>query len=111
MKKKRGPLSRAEEYYVSQNPDGKSVKELANEMNRTVVQIDKAIKKAEANRKKESITTTRPEPYINNLIGKKKRNDQVVATVMTEAASTYCDETRKVGGADKLDGAIFRPKG
>ena len=115
MKLKRGPLNKIELYYLENNPENKSAKELADELNRSVPQVTKALEKAqkeaEKNAKKEIITGTRPEPYINSLIGKKIRNEQVVATVMTQAASEFADDQRKQHINKNPNDAIFKPKG
>lgn len=115
MPTKRGPLGRAEQFYIEQNPDKKSEYELAVELGRNVAQIRKALQKyaKELEKKSTSVTTVRTNTMMDELIGKKKRNDQTVAVVMTEAASQYGDATRdsNVKTSTKTQNAVFRPRG
>ena len=109
---KRGPLNKAEVFYIEQNPDKKSAEEIANELSRSVGQIRKVmINTTKKNiKKKAEIAPTRIS-QVDSLMGKKVRNEQIVATTMTPAASQYLDEKRtQLKGTKHLD-SIHRPKG
>ena len=123
---KRGPLSRSEIYYILQNPDELSIDNLAKELNRSVPQIEGILDKAKDEEKKEmnknlkermgsktTTTTTRPETVTRTLMGRKKRNNQYVATVMTPAASQLGDDRNITpkGSKTKNNPSIFKPYG
>lgn len=96
MRKK---LTEVEQFYVENNPDGLSVKELAKKFNVT----EKLIKEVSA----AAAPKTEPKPSVKDpvekkesaigmkLIGRHKRNGQSVATVMTKSASELGDSSRK----------------
>lgn len=81
---KRGKLSKADIELI--RTSGKSVEELSKELDRSPETIRKYV-----------TTTTPNNNHFNRVIGKHKRgeSDQVVATVMTEAASEITDSKRK----------------
>lgn len=103
---KRGPLSKAEIYYIQSNPEELSIEELSKEMDRSMGQIKKFMddaKKAtqEENEKplnerlKQARPKKRKESFAQQLMGQVKNKDKQVGVVMTPAASEYADGTRK----------------
>lgn len=108
--KKAGPLSKAEIYYVEQNPESKTPEELAIEMKRSVQTIRKCIEEYGKKTKKMTVTTTKKMP-IDDLMVKKERNGQIVATVMSQAASEYLDGQRPKLKSKKLNSSMHNPKG
>lgn len=112
---KTGKLTEAEKFYIEQNPKGLTIKELSDEMDRSLRIVGKYYKEAE--QVKESIPEKTAEEVKNEsqmfkLMGRKKRNEQHVATVMTPAASEFADATRSSRSMNKkLSSAIHRPKG
>lgn len=95
MRKK---LTEVEQFYVENNPDGLSVKELAKKFNVTEKLIKEVSAAAPKTEPKQSVKdpVDRKESSIGmKLIGRHKRNGQSVATVMTKSASELGDSSRK----------------
>ena len=110
---KRGSMTKYEIFFVKQNPDNLTIHELAKELDRTPNMIAKYYidpeKKQEQQQK--AIEENKPEPQMFALMGRHKRGDQNVATVMTKAASELADATRPIENlSQKLKSAIHRPK-
>lgn len=116
-------LSNAELYYLAQNPDGKTAKELAKELgfHENVIKKYLTPPKTEVVEYDEEIELPKPKvkqiPLGENadeMMGKKVRNGQVVGTVMTPGASQVADDMRKKKGnvslKDSLRSAIHKPK-
>lgn len=114
---KSGKLSAADLFYVKRNPDNKTIHELAAELDRSPQTIAKyyELEKETVNTAAPATTTAteRPESPMFQLMGRHKRNDKNVATVMTKAASELADATRpnRLKEKNKLAGAIHKPKG
>lgn len=112
---KTGKLNRAELFYVSNNPDGKTIHELAAELDRSPTTIAKYYEKDKDNNKPQQTiqeaVPENPESPMFQLMGRHKRNDKNVATVMTKAASELADATRpaRLKEKNKLADAIHRP--
>jgi hypothetical protein len=113
---KGGKLTKAELFYIEQNPNNLSIHELANELDRTPRLIAKHYIVKE---KVESVETTqtqpetiaKPEAAMFKLMGRHERSGKHVATVMTKAASELSDATRnsRLSGKNKLASAIHKP--
>lgn len=112
---KSGKLTDAEKFYIEQNPKGLTIKELADEMDRSLRIVGKYYKEVEQTKESappKSTEAVKNESQMFQLMGRKKRNDQHVATVMTPAASELADATRaKRLMNKKLTSAIHKPKG
>lgn len=116
---KRGVLSKVEKFYIKYHRDDVSIEDMAKELDRTpdiVTKYVKSLPKSLKPKKEEAEVVKfdrREESQMFKLMGRKKRNDQYVATVMTEAASELADATRpsrtKLSG--KIASAIHQPKG
>ena len=130
-----------EKFYIEENPDNLSPKELAIMFNRTEqtirnVQNRFRLKNGEPKRKTrkpkpvENTNETPPPsqtivepispnvpskgPNVGNLMGHHKKNGQVVATIMTEAAAELADEVRKTNKktmSESLKNSVFKPRG
>lgn len=108
--KKVGPLNKAEIYYIEQNPENKTPEELAIELKRGIQVVRKCIEEYGKKTKPMSVTTTKKMP-IDDLMLKKERNGQIVATVMSQAASEYIDSQRPKLKSKKLNNSMHNPKG
>lgn len=84
---KKKKLNKAEEFYVKNNPDSKSVEELAKELN-TVIEVVQPFYTA-------PVKPPKQETLVNKLMGKKVRNNEVVATVLTEGAEQLSEDAKK----------------
>lgn len=111
---KRGILNKTEKYYISSNRN-LSVEELATTLNRSVKSVTQYISELD-----NGVVESQPEPpppqnkesKMFNLMGRKKRGEEHVATVMTPAASELADATRPQRTRnEKLQSAIHKPKG
>lgn len=92
-KTKKGPLSKAETYYIDGNHRDMDVAQIALDLNRTIHTVETYIKKNHA--KKEHVAGTKAgDHFVSNNKG---------STVMTENASTMSDAKRKP--ANKFDPA------
>lgn len=112
---KSGKLSAAEQYYIETNPHGKTVHELAAELDRSPKTVakyyeTKAVIEVTPEQKAE---IANPESPMFKLMGRHIRGDKHVATVMTQAASELADATRpaRLTEKGKLKDAIHKPKG
>ena len=111
---KQGKLSKQEVFYIEQNPDKRTICELAKELDRSPKMVVKhytetaeAVVEATA-----EATEAKPESPMFGLMGRKERNGQKVATIMTKAASEMADATRPNRIVNKkLMAAIHKPKG
>jgi len=112
---KSGKLSAADLFYVKRNPDNKTIHELAAELDRSPQTIAKYYEQEKEVEKVAEVTTATPPPEspMFQLMGRHKRNDKNVATVMTKAASELADATRpnRLKEKNKLAGVIHKPKG
>ena len=112
---KAGKLTSAEQYYIETNPHSKTIHELATELDRSPKTVAKyyETKAVIEVTPEEKAQIVNPESPMFQLMGRHKRNDQNVATVMTKAASELADATRpnRVANKGKLKDAIHKPKG
>jgi hypothetical protein len=111
---KQGKLSKQEQFYIEQNPEKKTIHELAKELDRS----PKIVAKHYTETTESVIETTtevaevKPESPMFKLMGRKERSGQHVATIMTKAASELSDATRPARlTSKKLQAAIHKPKG
>ena len=111
---KSGKLTKQEIFYIQQNPDDLTIHELAKQLDR----LPKTVSQHYKDNKKEVKKETQEKPVANKeasmfkLMGRHKRGDQNVATVMTKAASELADSTRSQRiNSDKLNSAIHKPRG
>lgn len=110
---KRGRLSKVEKYYIEGNTN-LPITELAEALDRGEDIVQKHINSI----KPPTQSTTQPkenvdedEPKFFKLMGRKKRGEQNVATVMTPAASEHADSTRSQRVMNKkLQQAIHKPR-
>ena len=86
---KKGPLSKAEKYYIENNTT-LEVEDLAKDLDRSEVSISKHLKTIKVKDKQA--------PDSSNLYA---RDSNKVATIMTEAASMAADEARKNASTPK----------
>lgn len=115
---KRGKLSKIEEFYILNNRS-KSVQELANDLDRTEASVQKVLDANPAEEQQErqdGIAEVHPVPegQAGKLMGRKERNGQHVATVMTPAASEAADDFRKQAVPTSRyinENTVHRPKG
>lgn len=114
---KRGQLNSVEKYFIEGNVDELEVEEIAKALDRTVFLVQKYIDTLPRAVSPEQPATPPEEPKTESplyqLMGRKKRNEQYVATVMTPAASEYADNTRpqRLAQNKKIQTAIHKPKG
>lgn len=106
---KNGPLSKIEKFYIEQNPDSKTPEDLAIELDRSVKQVRKHL--VEFGKKVPLPATTAVRKPIDDLMIKKERNGQIVATVMSQAASEYSDSQRPKIKSQKMGNVMHNPKG
>tara|TARA_B100000085_G_scaffold33308_1_gene27412 strand:- start:1849 stop:2148 length:300 start_codon:yes stop_codon:yes gene_type:complete len=83
-KTKKGPLSKAEAFYIDGNHKSMDVVDIATDLNRSITSIESYIKK---NHNKEHVAGTKAGDHFHSHKG---------STVMTENASTMSDEKKKV---------------
>ena len=83
-KTKKGPLSKAEAFYIDGNHKSMDVVDIATDLNRSITSIESYIKK---NHNKEHVAGTKAGDHFHSYKG---------STVMTENASTMSDEKKKV---------------
>lgn len=106
-------LTKAEKFYVEQNPEGLTPAELAKDMHKTVTCIKNYLKKV--NDVPESHVQEpmqKEETRVRKLLGRHKRSGKYVATVMTEAASEAADDARQNGQLNsRLTKAVHQPFG
>jgi hypothetical protein len=88
-KVKRGPLSKAEIFYIEGHHEELSAQEIASDLNRAVAVVTKQIKKSQ------------PKPKVPNVGDQFARQDGV--TVMTETASQMIDQKRSAKRPSKKD--------
>lgn len=110
---KKGRLTKAEKYYIEGNTN-LPVEDIAKDLDRSVPVIEKHL--AQLDLPKEEPAPAKPEkkedPKILQLMGRKERAGQHVATVMTPAASELADETRPNRIVNKkIQAAIHKPRG
>lgn len=112
---KTGKLTDAEKFYIEQNPDHLTIKEMADKLDRSLPLVGKHYKEAEANKVPDPPKTAeevKNESRMFKLMGRKERKGQHVATVMTPAASELADAQRPQRlSSKKLNSAIHKPKG
>lgn len=91
-KLKKGPLSKAESYYIDGHYRDMTAADIATDLNRTITSVENYIKKTNAKQ-----TTTKGTSAGDHFAHHKG------TTVSTENASSIADETRKVGSPLKTD--------
>ena len=116
---KKGSLTKQEVFYIEQNPEKKTIHELAKELDRSPKLVAKHYVQPVMTPIEESVatptattTTTHAESPMFQLMGRKQRSGKNVATVMTKAASELADATRPSRIANKkMQSAIHKPMG
>mgnify|MGYP001286795979 FL=1 len=88
---KKGPLGKAETFYIDNNYKDMTAADIATDLNRTITSVENYIKKTHT---KKSTTGTSAGDHFAHHRG---------TTVSTENASSIADEHRKVGSPKKLD--------
>lgn len=83
-------MSKSEKFYIDQNQSKLDIETLANDLNRTVLQVRKYLDKKHEDAQNESIKKKNEKSRMEQLMGKDKG-----ATVMTSEASELSDETRQ----------------
>lgn len=107
VKRHRGPMSKSERFYIDQNQSKLDVETLANDLNRTVLQVRKYLDKKHEETQNESIKKKNEESRMQQLMGGRDKG----ATVMTTAASELSDETKqKSAPYGKYQSAIHQIK-
>ena len=91
-KLKKGPLGKAETFYIDNNYKDMTAVDIASDLNRTITSVENYIKKTNA--KQTTIKGTSAGDHFARHKG---------TTVSTENASSIADETRKVGSPLKTD--------
>jgi len=99
MASKRGPLSRAEVFYVEEHVKmGKDINEIATDLDRPAKSIEKCVAKAQK----------------ENLSSKLNAGEQFAkkrgAVVMTENASTIADARRKSASVPRSSNCVIKIK-
>ena len=90
---KKGPLSKAEVFYINSHCEEVSSKDLAKELDRAISSVETQIEKYNSEKPQES------PPTAGDMMA---RNDNG-AVVMTETASQMADSTRKSGARNRKD--------
>ena len=110
-------LSRAEVFYIRENPDNKSIEQLSKELGYGIPIIKKYMSPTKVVTVQEQ-SKQKSIPFEENAdmrMGKRVKNNEVVATVMTPGASEVGDIAREKLGSVRLgksiESAIHRPKG
>ena len=83
-KTKKGPLSKAEAFYIDGNHKDMDVVDIASDLNRTISSVQAYIKK---NHGKEHVAGTKAGDHFHSHKG---------ATIMTENASTMSDAKKEI---------------
>ena len=110
---KSGKITKQEIFYIQQNPENLTIHELAKELDRTPKTVATYYIEPEQVKEEEpqKPVADKDSPMFK-LMGRHKRGEQNVATVMTKAASQLADETRPKGDRlGKLKSAIHKPRG
>ena len=89
---KKGPLGKAETFYIDGHYKDLAAADIATDLNRTITSVENYIKKTHT--KNKSVTGTSAGEHFGHHRG---------STVSTENASSIADEHRKVGSPQKLD--------
>ena len=98
---KKGPLSKTEKSYIAKNYESMTTTLMADEMDRSVHMVDKYImklgfepaKKEKTEQEEGSLVETAAPRIDSSSLYVRDKNK--VATIMTEAASSASDESRK----------------
>lgn len=98
MSSKRGPLSKAEVFYISEHAKiGKDISEIASDLDRPVKAIDKCYTKAQKENA-ESLT-------VGGQFARHKGS-----VIMTENASTMSDSTRSKSAPSTVKNCVTKAK-
>jgi hypothetical protein len=89
-KLKKGPLSKAESYYIDGHYRDMTAADIATDLNRTITSVENYIKKTHV--KQKPVTGTVAGDHFEHHRG---------TTIMTENASTMADAKRKVSSPSK----------
>ena len=89
---KKGPLGKAETFYIDNHYKDMTAADIATDLNRTITSVENYIKK----------THVRQKPVTGTVAGDHFSHHKGT-TVSTENASTMADEKRKVASPTKLD--------
>lgn len=95
---KKGPLSKVEKFFIVQNKDDKSVKELADDLGRSEASVEKVLAELppeEEIKKDTGVVTEVRNSKTRELMGRKTAGGRKGVSVMTPAASEYADATRE----------------
>jgi hypothetical protein len=111
MSTKRGPLSKAEKFYIEKNAE-LGAERLASDLNRKPEQVLRAMNTEEPKPEPQPEQPAQArESRLMKLMGRHERKGEKVATVMTRAASELADETRPSRISNKMKGAVHKPRG
>jgi len=108
---KRGKLSKVEQFYIEGHAD-LSAEDLATELDRSINIVQKHLDTMPEPTKttEQPKPDTEEEPRMFQVMGRHERAGEKVATVMTQSASQFADETRpKRTMNKKLQEAIHKP--
>lgn len=101
-------MSKSEKFYIDQNQSKLDIETLANDLNRTVLQVRKYLDQRHEDAQNESIKKKNKESHMQQLMDRDKDKG---TTVMTSAASELSDETRqKPAPYGKYQSAIHQIK-
>lgn len=121
----RSKLNVAEKYYIAQNPENYSTKELAKMFScteKTIRTLQKPVKQVTqeveqvAQEVQEEPKTVKPTQGINvgDSMGKVSRNGHIIGAVMTPTASMLADEARRSNRkplSEIMKDCIHKPRG
>jgi len=113
---KRGKLSSIEKFYIEGNAN-LPVDDIATELDRSVNIVQKHLdavttKPAKKTKVKKKAQKQPKDPQFQQLMGRKERKGEKVATVMTRSASELADDQRPKRLLNKkVQSAIHKPRG
>ena len=108
---KRGRLTKVEINYI-ENSD-LPIEDIAKDLDRSIESIEKYLPKTTQKPESKAVEIKEDnDPEMLKRMGRYKRNDQRVATIMTPSASEYADATRPSRIVNKkIQQSIHKPRG